>query len=701
MLNRSHLLLTCSLLSLAVMQAARADTPTLTSLGSLGGSSGSYLSEAGYWGGEVVTDTGIVVGDAIASNGTNVAFLWAPSGGMTNIDTTGQGASSSSYAIGVSADGSVVVGQANFGNAGGNFNAFRWTQATGMVDIDTTGQGASSFSYAIGVSADGSVVVGSANFGNGFSNQNAFRWTQATGMVDIDTTGQGASSNSYANGVSADGSVVVGQAIFGNAGSNQNAFRWTQATGMVDIDTTGLGASSYSYAFDVSSDGSVVVGQAIFGNAGSNANAYRWTQATGMVDIDTTGLGASSNSYSNGVSADGRVVVGAAVFGNDGGNSNAFRWTQTTGMQNINTLLSTAGVNMSGITLQYAYGVSPNGTYITGYGTFANNTLGEAFLVYYNDAIAGVTTAPAQQEATQQLAVHQMATAIESRSTANEVLGMTRPMDTGHYVQSGGMFGSEVGYASGQYSAHGVTVLGGIAYGAQDYPDLHQNAAVTPAVAVRYTFDDPFGDEGDALHPYTELGGWATPDETLTFTRPYANGAGTSYGSGSTHAAAWAAYGRGGMMADVDADNRLTGYGELGVQYLSYGGYGEALTAQNPFPATVNGGLMHMDIARAGGEWTSKLGSIESDQGQIIPVSVTLAGAAAHSFGVHAPVATTVAGIGVSTGEGEDATWGEYGARLEAQFTDNIALDLDITGTTGGNGIGTTVHGGGGISYKF
>jgi probable HAF family extracellular repeat protein len=60
--------------------------------------------------------------------------------------------------LGVSADGSVVVGWAR--NAAGHVDrAFRWTAAGGMQDLGTLG-GSGDQSWALGVSADGSVVVG-------------------------------------------------------------------------------------------------------------------------------------------------------------------------------------------------------------------------------------------------------------------------------------------------------------------------------------------------------------------------------------------------------------------------------------------------------------------------------------------------------------------------------------------------------------
>jgi hypothetical protein len=70
---------------------------------------------------------------------------------------------SGSYASGVNADGSVIVGGAyrrvpRFQPPEGA--AFRWTQASGMASLGTLNGG--SFSVANGVNADGSVVVGSA-----------------------------------------------------------------------------------------------------------------------------------------------------------------------------------------------------------------------------------------------------------------------------------------------------------------------------------------------------------------------------------------------------------------------------------------------------------------------------------------------------------------------------------------------------------
>ncbi len=83
-----------------------------------------------------------------------------------------------SRAFDCSWDGSVVVGSAQ--NAQGNWRAFRWTPSTGMQDLGVL------FpihwaGWAMGVSADGQVVVG---WTHGFISR-AFRWRLGVGMQPL------------------------------------------------------------------------------------------------------------------------------------------------------------------------------------------------------------------------------------------------------------------------------------------------------------------------------------------------------------------------------------------------------------------------------------------------------------------------------------------------------------------------------------
>ena len=84
-----------------------------------------------------------------------------------------------SQAIGISADGSTVVGS-SFSAPGGQ--AFRWTSGGGMVGLGDL-PGGIFLSSAWAVSADGSVVVGES--GGSTSGQEAFVWNSSRGMKSL------------------------------------------------------------------------------------------------------------------------------------------------------------------------------------------------------------------------------------------------------------------------------------------------------------------------------------------------------------------------------------------------------------------------------------------------------------------------------------------------------------------------------------
>ena len=83
---------------------------------------------------------------------------------------------------------------------------------------------------AWGVSADGSVVVGQGHWGNSWSDREAFRWTTA-GMVGLGDL-PGGSFQSAAFAASSDGSVVVG---LGYSELGEEAFRWTSDGNMIGL----------------------------------------------------------------------------------------------------------------------------------------------------------------------------------------------------------------------------------------------------------------------------------------------------------------------------------------------------------------------------------------------------------------------------------------------------------------------------------
>jgi probable HAF family extracellular repeat protein len=339
---------------------------SLTWLGTLGGAQSVAYG--------VSADGSVVVGGALNAAGQWRAFRWTATLGMQDLGTLG-GAYGAAH--GVSVDGTVVVGEST--NAAGQLRAFRWVLSdpnTGAGVMSALGTLGGAYSAAYGVSAGGTVVVGEST--NAAGQFRAFRWvlsdpnTGAGVMFALDTLG---GDRSAARGVSANGAVVVGGAQ--NAAGQWRAFRWTATLGMQNLDT--LPGYDNSLAYGVSANGAVVIGESI--NAALQWRAFRWvlsdpnTGAGVMFALDTLG---GDRSAARGVSADGAVVVGEST--NATGQRRAFRWTVDGGMEDLN--ITYASLLTPGSELRSAYAISSDGRYIVGLGyNAATGRSREAFLL--------------------------------------------------------------------------------------------------------------------------------------------------------------------------------------------------------------------------------------------------------------------------------------------------------------------------------
>ena len=217
----------------------------------------------------VSADGRVVVGSGTTASGQQ-AFRWTPGAGLVSLGNLPNGSFKRSAACAVSADGAVIVGYGDpVGSGWDTLSGFRWTLADGMTDIGSL-EG-STRSLAWGVSADGSVVVGD-------SGSQAFRWTRSGGIAGLGVLSGWASSGAAA--VSADGSVVVGSNSTAD-GASEEAFRWTSADGMVGVGY--LPGTMASFALAVSPEGSVVAGTCA--SATGQGPCFRWTQSTGMIKL--------------------------------------------------------------------------------------------------------------------------------------------------------------------------------------------------------------------------------------------------------------------------------------------------------------------------------------------------------------------------------------------------------------------------------
>ena len=228
------------------------------------------------------------------------AARWTASHGWSVLDDL-EGGASESQVLGVSADGSVLVG---WGASAAGLEAARWVdgRAVAMGDLP----GGAFHSGAAQVSADGKTIVGTGTTADG---SEVFVWKEATGMVGLgDLPGGDHASEPF--GMNPDATVVVGKAT---SERGLEAMRWTAAGGMKGLGDLPGGDFS-SIAFDVSSDGKVVVGTA---TSASGAAAFVWDAEHGMRSLKdvllAAGVGAVASwtlTEATGISADGRVVVG-------------------------------------------------------------------------------------------------------------------------------------------------------------------------------------------------------------------------------------------------------------------------------------------------------------------------------------------------------------------------------------------------------
>ena len=295
----------------------------------------------------VSADGTVVVGFGVNESGDIEAFRWS-GGVMVGLGILPPVVDPAfSYAFGVSADGSIVVGE----SAGGQDDtpgsepyrsqAFLWSGGvtTGLESLGGVVDGARA------VSADGSIVVG-------YSGGQAVRWVGGAVTALEPLPGGGYSG---ASGVSADGGVVVGTAD--DSAGTTLAVRWDNGV-ISSIDHPESVISSDAHA--VSADGGVVVGSM---RAEFTTEAFRWS------DGEVLGLGflqEQSWAYSeaHSVSGDGSIVVGLSET--DGFNR-AFIWTEAHGMQPLfDLLVATGATGLEGWSIYNAHAISPDGRWIVG-----------------------------------------------------------------------------------------------------------------------------------------------------------------------------------------------------------------------------------------------------------------------------------------------------------------------------------------------
>jgi probable HAF family extracellular repeat protein len=178
-------------------------------------------------------------GSIIVGQSGSEAFRWTMATGMVGLGDL-PGGSFLSAAYDISSDGTVVVGVGTVPGQN-NAEAFRWTAEEGMVGLGNLPKGDATGSVALGVSANGSVVVGNVNT----DSPHAFVWYSDFGMrplqgvlelwYGLDLTGWTLQS---ATDVSDDGRTIVGYGI--NPNGETEAFLAVVPVAVIPEPSSGL-----------------------------------------------------------------------------------------------------------------------------------------------------------------------------------------------------------------------------------------------------------------------------------------------------------------------------------------------------------------------------------------------------------------------------------------------------------------------------
>jgi uncharacterized membrane protein len=293
----------------------------------------------------VSIDGAAVVGSCGGGSAGDEAYVWTHDSAMVSL---GPGS-----ANGVSAGGGVVAG------GGVGTSGFRWNAAEGRGDLPAASL--SDGTAGLGVSADGSVIVGydyppavSEYFSHGPA-----RWTAATGYAfeSADVPANIGLDSVFLDltAVSADGSLSV-LAIRGQLGIPREAF-------LLHADGTSerIGElADNALAAGISSDGAFVVGSVL---GASDQEAFLWSSPTGLMPLADL-PGGIVQSLAHAVT-DNATVVGQ---GSTDQGFEAFIWDSVLGMRNLRGELVGRGVDLTGWLLTDATGISFDGQIIVGNG---------------------------------------------------------------------------------------------------------------------------------------------------------------------------------------------------------------------------------------------------------------------------------------------------------------------------------------------
>ncbi|MGH7132156.1 MAG: GC-type dockerin domain-anchored protein [Phycisphaerales bacterium] len=313
----------------------------------------------------ISADGSTVVGESVSPATTSGEACYLRSGTLTGLGIAPGATTVRNVANACSSNGNLLVGSTRYSATPALFRAYRYdVTAAAWVVLDAGGTDTS----ANACNAAGDVLAG---YGNGFTvagvpagNRVACKWRIiGPGQVNTNTLGVlPGDTSSQANGTAGSGAITIGESF---TSSTTRAFVHTQS-GIAPLPTLTGGPNAFG-ASGISSDGSTIVGYATAPGEQS-PKAAMWKQVGGVWTITDLGrLAGGAGAYLDAANANGTVLVGRALefFALD---PQAVVWTQAGGLRTLASILTGAGINLAGWDLQYATGISADGTKVVGWG---------------------------------------------------------------------------------------------------------------------------------------------------------------------------------------------------------------------------------------------------------------------------------------------------------------------------------------------
>lgn len=282
-----------------------------------------------------------------------------------------------------------------------------------------------------------------------------------------------------------------------------------------------------------------------------------------------------------------------------------------------------------------------------------------------------------------------VATIVHLGASANLLLGGLDPLEGEDKIEAVAAAGSYLLGVNGRLNiGSGLSVVGGAAFFQQD---AGTNAGgLLLAAGLRYV-----SEAGEPVRFFGEAGVWGSPNISMGFLRSYEDQGGPFTPGQTVTAASTAtgmlatAYGKAGVLFDVDDVNQLAVYGSLSGGVFGFGSFSEAAGDDNIFAVSSGGGTQGFATAKLGASWTAKAAE---------DFEVTATAAIGASFGGDLNV--DVAYAGPQTGSPGPLLFVEGGIRAAYHVTDQIKLSGFVTGTAGPQ-IGAHAQVGGGVTVKF